>query len=86
MSATVALFETKSVYPLGFTTTTSVRSPILVVSGSRCLPLRYGWIKKRNVNHNLAWMMIWVANVAVMYDDYLKGYERVKTDTTAATR
>ena len=43
-------------------------------------------MKKRDVNHNLAWMMIWVANVAVMYDDYLKGYERVKKDTTAATR
>ena len=36
MSATVALFETKSVYPLGFTTTTSVRSPI----SKRGLPSR----------------------------------------------
>ena len=41
--------------------------------------LRHGRMKKRDVNRNLTWIMIQVANVAVMHDDYLKGYfERVK--------
>ena len=41
--------------------------------------LRHGRMKKRDVNRNLTWIMIQVANVAVMHDDYLKGYhEHVK--------
>ena len=41
--------------------------------------LRHGRMKKRDVNRSLTWIMIQVANVAVMHDKYLKGYyERVK--------
>ena len=41
--------------------------------------LWHGRMKKLDVNRNLTWIMIQVANVAVMHDDYLKAYyERVK--------